>query len=78
MTINETGSGAVVSMVLSGIQDTDASMETLNLRVHIEYRKDQPNDIEMIKHHALRQAMRAIQHEITLCQTKANAKAVRW
>jgi hypothetical protein len=34
--------------------------------------------IEMLKHHALRQAMKALQHEISLSQAKANARGVRW
>jgi hypothetical protein len=78
ITIQETGSGAIVGLTLSGVQDADASVESITLRVLIEYRKDQQNDIEMIKHHALRQAMKVLQHEISLSQAKANAKAVRW
>jgi hypothetical protein len=78
ITIQETGSGAIVGLALSGIQDADSSVESITLRVLIEYRKDQQNDIEMIKHLALRQAMKVLQHEITLSQAKANARAVRW
>lgn len=67
-----------MGLSLSGIQDSDSSVESITLRVHIEYRKDMQADIEMIKHLALRQAMKALQHEITLSQARANAKAVRW
>ena len=78
ISIQESGSGAIVSLVLSGTQDQQASMENISLRVLIDYRKDQPVDLEMIKHHALRQAMKALQHEVALSQAKAKTRGLHW
>jgi hypothetical protein len=65
-------------MQLSGVQSADSSMESIALRVHVECRKDQQADIEVIKHYALRHAMKALQHELTLAQAKASARSMRW
>jgi hypothetical protein len=72
--ITETVSGAIVGVVLSGMQDVQASVESLSFRVHIEYQKDRQNDIELIMQLALRQAMKALQHELMVSQTKTDAK----
>jgi hypothetical protein len=73
VSITDTGSGAVVGVLLSGTPDYDASLESLALRVHIEYREKHQKDIEVLMYDALHQAMQAIQHEITLCQARVEA-----
>ncbi len=65
-------------MQISGVLSMDSSVEGIDLRVHIEYRKDQAADIEILKLQALRQAMKVLQHEVSVSQSRASAKSLRW
>jgi hypothetical protein len=75
VSITDTGSGAIVGVLLSGAPAVDSNLESLALRVHIEYREQQQKDIDVLMQDALQQAMKAIQHEITLCLAKAKGAA---
>ncbi len=77
ISITETVSGAIVGVVMSGMHDVQASVESLSFRVHIDYDKQRQNDIELIMLLALRQAMKALQHELVLSQAKADTRPVK-
>lgn len=73
ISITDTGTGALVGMLLSGTPDYDTSVESLALQVRIEYGNRPQKEIEVLMRDALYQALRAIQHEITLCEAKIKA-----
>ena len=67
ISITDTGTGALVGVLLSGTPDLGASVESLALQVRIEYGSSHQREIEVLMHDALHQAMKVIQHEINLC-----------
>lgn len=75
ISITDTGTGALIGVMLSGTPDYEASVESLALQVRIEYGDRQQKEIEVLMRDALIQAMRAIQHEINLCDAKARLGA---
>lgn len=75
VSVTDTGTGAMVGILLSGTPIYDASLESLAIRVHIEYGDKRQKDIEVLMQDALHEAMRAIQHEINLCQAKIAASS---
>lgn len=70
ISITDTGTGALIGVVLSGTPDYEASVESLALQVRIEYGNREQREIDVLIHDALLQAMRALQHEIKLCEAK--------
>ena len=71
ISITDTGTGALVGVVLAGAADFETSIENLSLQVRIEYGNRRQREIDVLIHDALTQAMRAIQHELDLCEAKA-------
>jgi hypothetical protein len=71
ISITDTGTGALVGVMLSGTPDYETSVESLALQVRIDYGNRQPKEIDVLMLDALQQALRAIQHEIDLCENKA-------
>jgi hypothetical protein len=71
ISITDTGTGALVGLMLSGTPDYEASVESLALQVRIEYGDRTQKEIDVLMLDALHQAMRAIQHEINLCEARA-------
>jgi hypothetical protein len=71
ISITDTGTGALVGVSLSGTPDYEASVESLALQVRIEYGDRTQKEIDVLLLDALHQAMRAIQHEINLCEARA-------
>lgn len=74
ISITDTGTGALVGVALSGTPDDEASIENLDLQVRIEYGDRQQREIDVLMHDALLQAMRVLQHELKLCETKARSE----
>jgi hypothetical protein len=71
ISITDTGTGALVGVLLSGTPDYDTSIESLSLQVRIEYGDRMQKEIDVLMLDALGQAIRAIQHEINLCEARA-------
>lgn len=71
ISITDTGTGALVGIQLSGMPDFDASVENLALQVRVEYGSKQQREIDVMMYEALHQALRAIQHEIDLCEVRS-------
>lgn len=71
ISVTDTGTGALVGVVLAGTPDYEASVENLALQVRIEYGDRNQREIDVLMHDALVQAMRVLQHEIKLCEMKA-------
>jgi hypothetical protein len=71
ISVTDTGTGALVGVLLSGTPDYEASIESLALQVRIEYGDRQQKEIDVLMHDALTQALRAIQHEINLVEARA-------
>lgn len=70
ISITDTGAGAVVGIQLSGMPDTDASVENVALQVRVDHGNRQ-REIDEMMCEALHQALRAIQHEIALCEIRS-------
>jgi hypothetical protein len=71
ISITDTGTGALVGVLLSGTPDYEASVESLALQVRIEYGSGQQKEIDVLMHDALHQALKVIQHEIDLCEARS-------
>lgn len=71
ISVTDTGTGALIGIVLSGTPDYETSVESLALQVRIDYGSRQQREIDVLMHDALLQAMRALQHEIDICEAKA-------
>ena len=74
ISITDTGTGALVGVLLSGTPDYDASVESLALQVRIEYGRGQQGEIDVMMRDALHQALKVIQHELDLCEARAVEK----
>ena len=71
ISITDTGTGALVGVLLSGSPDYDSSVESLALQVRVDYGGRQQREIDVLIHDALHQALRVIQHEIDLCEARS-------
>lgn len=73
ISITDTGTGALVGITLSGVSDFDNSVDNLALQVRVDYGNRQ-REIDEMMYEALHQALRAIQHEIELCEIRSAAE----
>lgn len=76
ISVSDACSGAVVGVMLSGTPDYDTSVESIALKVHVDYGNRPSKEIDVLLRAALHQALRAIQHEIDLCDAQ-NAALTR-
>ncbi|MGV3593146.1 MAG: hypothetical protein ACO1PZ_15775 [Gammaproteobacteria bacterium] len=70
ISITDTGSGALVGVLLAGTNAGDASVESLALQVRIDCSDQQQKDIDVLMHSALQEALHVIQHELNVCAAR--------
>lgn len=70
ISITDTGSGALVGVLLAGANSGAASVESLSLQVRIDCSDQQQKDIDVLMRSALQEALRVIQHELNVCAAR--------
>lgn len=70
ISITDTGSGALVGVLLAGANSGDANVESLSLQVRIDCSDQQQKDIDVLMRSALEEALRVIQHELNVCAAR--------
>lgn len=70
ISITDTGSGALVGVLLAGANASEASVESLALQVRIDCSDQQQKDIDVLMHAALQEALHVIQHELNVCAAR--------
>lgn len=71
ISITDTGSGALVGVLLAGTNEGDTNVESLALQVRVECSDRQQKDIDVLMRVALHEALRVIQHELDVCAARS-------